>query len=207
MSPGSPKRSMWASVPVVIVSEITRRMCHRREPMRWTARWSKAAEREKLGGFCWFLWHFWRWKLTFWYTNSSLFFFLSQKAPWFLCVNKIILSFSHLPERLKIVLHLNSIITPETRDMGGVSVQNAGCYSFKATAPRGLPMPKISSRGLDPGRSSSWEFLLRVFQESIPNHPGYNKHLARNLRWSPYSDSLSSFDFSGILHVNIRIFG
>ncbi|CAK9086454.1 Hypothetical protein SCF082_LOCUS40894 [Durusdinium trenchii] len=28
---------------------------------------------------------------------------------------------------------------------------NKGCYAFKATASRGLPMPKVAQRGLDPG--------------------------------------------------------
>lgn len=36
-----------------------------------------------------------------------------------------------------------------------------GCYSFMATAPRGLPMPKVSSPGLDPGLYNTTGTLLR----------------------------------------------
>lgn len=36
-----------------------------------------------------------------------------------------------------------------------------GCYSFKATAQRGLPMPKVTSQGLDPGMYNTAGSLLR----------------------------------------------
>ena len=63
------------------------------------------------------------------------------------------MSFSHLPQKIEDSAAISTALSHlKPGDMGGVSVQNAGCYSFKATAPRGLPMPKISSRGLDPGR-------------------------------------------------------
>eukprot|EP00438_Fugacium_kawagutii_P029987 Skav217714 [mRNA] locus=scaffold2294:232098:239488:- [translate_table: standard] len=41
----------------------------------------------------------------------------------------------------------------------GVEAGGEGCYSFKATAQRGLPMPKVASQGLDPG-AVQWSRLL-----------------------------------------------
>lgn len=38
---------------------------------------------------------------------------------------------------------------------------NKGCYAFKATASRGLPMPKVAQRGLDPGMYNTAGSLLR----------------------------------------------
>eukprot|EP00435_Cladocopium_sp_Y103_P024934 s2192_g6.t1 len=38
---------------------------------------------------------------------------------------------------------------------------STGCYSFKATAQRGLPMPKVTSQGLDPGMYNTAGSLLR----------------------------------------------
>lgn len=46
-----------------------------------------------------------------------------------------------------------------------------GCYSFKATAPRGLPMPKVASQGLDPGAMQPSRLL--VFRSVALSRPAF----------------------------------